>query len=237
MEHSGLMMNRASMRGALCGVALVLSQAVWAQAPSAPQIYTCIDANGKKLTSDRPIAACTEREQRVLNADGSVRRVVLPTPTADERAAREAREREAAAEHAAIQDAIRRDRNLRARFPDEATHQKAREAALDDIRKAMKASEDRVALLAKERKPLLDETEFYVGKALPAKLRAQLDANDASAGAQRSLIQTQQAEIVRINALYDAELDRLRKLWSGAQPGSMGVLPGATAAHNKVGRK
>ncbi|HTM95273.1 MAG TPA: hypothetical protein VL100_05600 [Croceibacterium sp.] len=230
------LMIRASMRGALCGAALVLSHAAWAQAPSTPQIYTCIDASGKKLTSDRPIAACTEREQRVLNADGSVRRVVLPTPTADERAEREAREREAAAEHAAKQDAIRRDRNLRARFPDAATHQKAREAALDDIRKAMKASEDRIALLAKERKPLLDETEFYVGKALPAKLRAQLDANDASAGAQRSLIQTQQAEVVRINALYDAELDRLRKLWGGAQPGSMGVLA-ADPATRKVGAK
>ena len=230
------LMIGARMRGALCATMLVLSQAAPAQAPGTPQIYTCIDASGRKLTSDRPIAACNEREQRVLNADGSVRRVVQPTPTADERAEREAREREAAAEHAAKQDAIRRDRNLRARYPDAATHEKAREAALDDIRKAMKASQDRIALLAKERKPLLDETEFYVGKALPAKLRAQLDANDASAGAQRSLILTQQAEVVRINALYDAELERLRKLWGGAQPGSMGVLPADTATR-KAGAK
>ena len=56
------------------------------------------------------------------------------------------------------------------------------------------------------------------------KLRAQLDANDASTEAQKNLIQNQQVELVRVNALYDNELERLKKLWAGAQPGSMGVL-------------
>ena len=45
-----------------------------------------------------------------------------------------------------------------------------------------------------------------------------------------SLIANQQAEMGRINALYDAELARLRKLWSGASPGSMGALPPEQAA-------
>ena len=79
--------------------------------------------------------------------------------------------------------------------------------------------------LAAERKPLLDEAEFYVGRELPAKLRGQLDANDAAVEAQRTLVVNQQAEIVRINKLYDVELERLKHLWAGAQPGSMGSLP------------
>lgn len=235
MAHSALMI-KVSTRGALVAATLLAGHAAWAAPAGAPRIYSCVDSNGRTLTSDRPIDACNEREQRVLNADGSVRRVVLPTPTADERAAHEARAREEAIERAAERDAIRRDRNLLARFPDEKTHRKAREDALDNIRKAIQSSQDRLALLAKERKPLLDETEFYVGKALPTKLRAQLDANDASTDAQLSLMQTQQAEVVRINAIYDAELDRLRKLWSGALPGSMGVLAG-DAAPRGVRRK
>jgi len=87
-----------------------------------------------------------------------------------------------------------------------------------------------VALLTAERKPLMDEAEFYVGKALPGKLRTQLDANDASTEAQRTLGQNQQLEIVRVNKLYDAELERLKKLWAGAQPGSLGGLLGAASA-------
>jgi hypothetical protein len=212
---------------------LVAAVAVCASASAFGQskaIYTCTDANGKRLTSDRPIAECSAREQRELNADGSTKRIVPPTMTADERAEAEARERDAAAARTARTEAIRRDRNLIARYPNEAAHNRAREAALDDMRKAVKTSEDRLAVLATERKPLMDETEFYVGKPLPTKLKTQIDANDAATDAQRSLLQTQQAEIVRINALYDAERDRLRKLWAGAQPGTLGALPPVAAA-------
>ena len=192
-------------------------------------IYSCVDGNGRRLTSDRPIPECLAREQRLLNADGSIRRVVPPTMTVDEMAEAEAKKRQAEVDRAAQQDAIRRDRNLLVRFPNEAAHTKAREAALDDVRKGVKFSEDRLADLQRERKPLLDESEFYKGKKMPAKLKQQLDANDAAAAAQRSLVQNQKDEITRINALYDVELGRLKKLWSGTPVGSMGVLPAASA--------
>ena len=220
-------LNLGALTLALCAVSGALGQG----APAGPaQIYTCVAASGKRLTSDRPIAECNTREQRVLNGDGSVKRVVPPTQTADERSEAEARDREALAERANRQDAIRRDRNLLARFPNEAAHRKAREAALDDVRKALKLSQTRLAALDVERKPLADETEFYKGKPLPLKLKLALDANDASVEAQKSLLQNQQLEVLRIDKLYDAELERLKKLWAGAQPGSMGAIATAAAA-------
>jgi hypothetical protein len=206
---------------------LILASAGWAAfaaSAQAAQIYSCVDANGRRLTSDRPIKECLAREQRLLNADGSVKQVVPPTMTVDELAEAEAKKRQAELERAARQDAIRRDRNLLARFPNEAAHSRAREAALDDVRKGVKFSEDRLVELQKERKPLLDEMEFYKGKKLPLKLRQQLDANDAAAAAQRSLVQNQKEELKRIDALYDVELDRLRKLWAGAPAGSLPAL-------------
>lgn len=215
-----------SARWAVCAVALVAAGA----ASAAPAIYTCIDANGKRLTSDRPIVECSTREQRLLNPDGSVKRIVPPTLTADERAEQEARERQAQVERAAQKDATRRDRNLMVRFPDEAAHNKARAAALDDVHASVRLSEKRLSVLAADRKPLMDEAEFYTGRQLPLKLRQQLDANDAATEAQLSLIQNQQAEMVRINALFDAELARLRRLWAGAPAGSMGALSTAAAA-------
>lgn len=192
-------------------------------------IYSCVDANGRRLTSDRPIPECLAREQRLLNADGSIRRVVPPTMTVDELAEADAKKRQAEVDRVAQQDAIRRDRNLLVRFPNEAAHTKAREAALDDVRKGVTFSEDRLADLQRERKPLQDESEFYKGKKMPAKLKQQLDANDAAAAAQRSLVQNQKDEIKRINALYDVEFGRLKKLWSGTPVGSMGVLPAASS--------
>jgi hypothetical protein len=206
---------------ALCALAVPLHAAAQANRSTVAGIYTCVDAQGRKLTSDRPIPACVSREQRVLNSDGSVQRVLPPTLTADERAEREAAERKAERERAAQADAVRRDRNLMARFPDEAAHHKAREAALDTVRLAMTATALRVKELAAERKPLLDEAEFYTGRQLPARLKQQLDANDAAVAAQRQSSANQELELARINRLYDAELDRLRRLWTGAPPGSL----------------
>lgn len=191
------------------------------QVPSAAGIYSCVDNQGRKLTSDRPIPDCVAREQRVLNRDGSVQRVLPPTLTAEERAEREAAQRKAELARAAQADAVRRDRNLMARYPNEATHSKAREAALDTVRVAIKASELRVKELANERKPLLDEAEFYKGRTLPPRLKQQLDANDAGVAAQRQSAANQALELARINRLYDIELDRLQRLWDGALPGSL----------------
>lgn len=221
----------ASALAAAAAIALG-SAASWASAQTvAPApIYTCIDASGKKLTSDRPIPECNSRDQRLLNPSGSVKRVLPPTPTADERSDMEARERDASSERAARQDAMRRDRNLLNRFPNEAAHRKARTAALDDVRKSIRQSDERLATLAAERKPLTDEAEFYVGRPLPLKLKNQLDANDASVEALRALGQNQRLEEVRIDQLYDAELAHLRKLWAGAQPGTLGLVVSGAAS-------
>ncbi len=213
------------MKPALLVTGLLLAGASWAQegAP-AKGIYSCTTAEGRRLTSDRPIAECAAREQRMLNADGSQRSTLQPFLSPEERAAKDAAERRAAAERLAQLDAARRDRTLMLRYPNEAAHQRARSAALDDSSKALHLSERRIKELGADRKPLAQEAEFYKGKPLPAKLKQALDANDASVEAQQMLIENQKAESVRINARFDAELARLRKLWAGAAPGSLPPL-------------
>jgi hypothetical protein len=214
----------AGLRGGLLKpLAAVLACSCWATASWAG-IYTCLDSKGRRLTADRPIPECTGKEQQVLNQDGSVRKVIPPTLTPEEKLAQEARERAAAEARASQKDAVRRDRNLVARYPNEDAHQRARESALDTVRLAIKASETRLRDLAQERKPLLSEAEFYVGKPLPPKLKLALDANDAALEAQKSAATTQEVELSRINRLYDHELERLRRLWAGAPAGSLGVI-------------
>ena len=224
-----------AMRHAAWLVAALLPALAAAQAAPGPGIYTCIDNNGRRLTADRPIAECRHKEQQILNRDGSVRGILPPTLTAEERAEKDARDRAAAEARAAAADAVRRDRNLMARYPSEEAHDRAREAALDNVRLAIRNSELRLRELEAARKPLLDEAEFYVGKALPPKLRSALDANDAAVEAQRTASATQGAELDRINRIYDVELERLRRLWAGAPPGSMGPLPTPTAVRPSAG--
>ena len=224
--------RRAAALGALLllGAGVLWTQKVHAQTQTrASNIYTCTDDKGSRRTSDRPIAECIDREQRVLNADGSIKHVVPPTLTAEERAEREAAERKMAEERAALNDAVRRDRNLKARFPNEAAHQRAREASLEVVRASLRTSQQRIIELEAERKPLAEEAEFYRGRAFPARLKQRMEANETSVAAQRDLIQTQEAELARINRMYDSELAHLRKLWNGARPGSISLVSAPAA--------
>lgn len=217
---SRLCPSRALAVALLGGLVATAAQAQ-TKPPGAASIYTCTTPDGRRLTSDRPIPECQSREQRMLNSDGSMRKTLPPAMSPEEQALAEQRRRTEEVQRAAQQDAVRRDRNLLLRYADEATHRRARESALDDIRQAMQQSEKRLKDLATERKPLNDEAEFYKGKRLPLKLQHQLDTNEAAAEAQRDSIDNQKAEIVRVNRLYDDELARLKRLWGGAPPGSL----------------
>ena len=196
---------------------------------AAANIYTCVNAKGQRITSDRPIAECLDRAQELRNSDGSVRRVVPPSMTAEERAAHEERLRAEMVAAAMRRDAIRLDRNLLSRYPDEARHQKARRAALEPLNTALAATERRLTELEHERKRLQDEAEFYKGRDLPRELKIKFGNNQAALQAQQDAAQNHQAEINRINTSYDQELARLKRLWAGAAPGSVS-LPASSSA-------
>ena len=194
------------------------SSAALAQTTTAiTSIYTCVDAQGRRLTSDRPILACNDREQRELNSSGTTRRVIQPTMTASEREAREARERDAAVERQRAQNIIRRDQALITRYPDKAAHDASRAQALAQTQAVDQAAEQRLAELAAERKALDDELEFYrkdPAKA-PFKVRRGIEDNTRAVEEQRRAIAGQQAERDRINASFDEEARRLQTLWQG----------------------
>ena len=178
-------------------------------------IYTCVDAHGR-LTSDRPIMACSDREQRELNRSGTTKRVIGPILTAKEREAEEARRREAELERQRARDAIRRDEALLTRYPNQAAHDEGRKQTLAQTQIVVDAAQGRIAELAKERKGLDDEMEFYrkdPAKA-PAKVRRAVEANAEAVAVQQRAIDGQQAERARINAHYDAQLVRLKALWA-----------------------
>ncbi len=220
-----MVFERSAICLSLAVACLGFSGEVVAQA-AAPKsfIFSCVLA-GKRLTRDRPIAECDQVEQRVMNSDGSVHHIIPPVLTETQRQEQEACNRESEADRVARREAARRDRNLLQTFPDEAAHRKAREKSLDDTRSSVGKSKERIELLLKDRKPLLDEAEFYPSKQLPLKLKQSLDANDAALAAQRSLIQNQEDEVRRITDRYDLELGRLKKLWSGVPTGSFYVSP------------
>ena len=222
--------RRASTLAGACAL-WVAAGSIWAQAPApgtAVDIYVCTDDQGRRITADRPIRECMDRPQRILNPDGSQRGVKNPPMTAQERAAKEAQERQAAEEAAAKAEAVRRDRNLLSRYRNEDMHRAARESALDPVRLTMDLTETRLAQLRRERRSLEEESRAPKSKDHAATLKLQLEANEAAAAAQRENTASQRAELDRINRIYDIELERLKRLWAGEPAGSMGAIESPT---------
>ncbi|MFN4359829.1 MAG: DUF4124 domain-containing protein [Hylemonella sp.] len=179
-------------------------------------IYSCTDAKGRRLTSDRPIRECADREQLLLNPSGTVRAVVPPSLTGPERAALEARQRREAEERARQAEEKRRERALLVRYPNRATHDKERTEALSQITVVRQAAMNRVKELQRQRKELDTELEFYAKdpEKVPPSLRRLVDDNEKSMAVQERFIADQDAEMVRVNARFDEELQRLQLLWA-----------------------
>ena len=200
---------------ALLAAALVLAGA-GACAQITPGVYTCVDSKGRKLTADRPIPECTDREQKILNPSGTVKERIGPTLTAKENAELEAKEKREIEERSHTADEKRRDRALLTRYPNKTVHDKERAEALVQISVVIQAAKTRLDELTKQRVVIDAEMEFYKkdpAKA-PAYLRRQQDENIQSQALQRRFIGEQDGEIKRVNARFDDELLRLGQLWA-----------------------
>jgi hypothetical protein len=185
------------------------------QAGPSPEIYSCVDAKGHRITSDRKIPSCNDREQKVLNPSGTVKATVGPTLTAQEKIQQEAKEKLAMQERARLDEEKKRDRALLVRYPNEAVHQKERAEALAQISVVRQAATVRAAELSVEYGKLQDEMAFYAKdpKRAPTKLRMQLNAAKSALEGQDHFIADKDLETARTNARFDEELQRLRPLW------------------------
>ena len=180
-------------------------------------IYTCVDAKGRKITADRPIAECTDRSQHEVSPTGTVRRVIPPSPTAQERTAIEEKEKQEAEVRLNQVEEKRRERALLSRYPNRAALDKERALALEQINEVIQGGSKRTQELVEQRKSIGLELEFYkkdLNKAPPA-IKRRLEENDSNMATQKRFLADQDGEKRRINQRFDGELAKLRPLWGG----------------------
>lgn len=194
----------------------------WLDFAAAQTIYKCVDAQGRKLTSDRPIPECAERDQQELSRSGVVKRTLSPVATAAEQAAqnqvRELAAQKAAAELAARNEAVRRDKVLLSRYPDKVAHDRVRAESLAQYGMLIRTATQHIDELRAQRKQIDAELEFYKGNPakVPSALKRQIEDSEAGLTAQRRYIADQESEKNRVNARFDAELAKLTPLWQAS---------------------
>lgn len=181
-------------------------------------IYTCVDAKGRKITSDRPIPDCIDRTQQEISPQGTVKRVIGPTLTAQERAVQDDKDKAALELRLQAQEEKRRDKAVLARFPNLAAHDKERGQVLEQIDEVIKSAAKRTVELAEQRVAINADYEFYKkdpSKA-PGALKRRLEENDSNIAVQQRFIVEQDAGKRRVNQRFDEELVKLRVLWAMA---------------------
>jgi hypothetical protein len=130
-------------------LSLYVVATVWAGAmPAQAQansggIYACTDANGRRITADRPIASCVDREQRVLGNTGVELRRVGPTLTDQERSAQEAKRRQDQAEQQRLREERSRARHAGA-LPSQGVHDAARAEAIAQVNDVIGVAQQRL---------------------------------------------------------------------------------------------
>jgi hypothetical protein len=187
------------------------------------ELYVCTTARGRTLTGDSPPPDCGDSVIRVLNPDGSTKRVIEPPLTPEQKRKREEEERRRHEREMQAQEQMRKDRALLETYASEDEIQASRDRTLADRQVLIERANQQLREYKVDRKRLDDEVEFYSKRKMPDKLKRALDDNAALQEHQVSTIEDIRAEMQRLNEHYDAELKRFREL----------VMRGATPAQRK----
>ncbi|HWT71463.1 MAG TPA: DUF4124 domain-containing protein [Oxalicibacterium sp.] len=183
-------------------------------APAAhADIFMCKTANGRTLTSDRPIPECADRAIREYSNKGQLRKEVPAPLTQQQRHEMAEQQAQQKAAQAAAAEQRREDRALMARYRSEDDIAEARQRAgavlneqVTQQKAAVAAAESEWAAAQKADAALKSsgkstpDTQARVAKSAQKVLDARMSLRDT------------QAALARVNAQYDQILQRYRDI-------------------------
>jgi hypothetical protein len=199
--------------GRRCGLSLfALAALACLPALAWAQLYVCKTPSGHTLTGDIPPSECKDSVIRQLNRDGSVRSVIEPPLTPEQKAQRDLEERRRHEREMAAQDQLRKDRALLETYASEDEIEATRDRTLAIRQSLIDRANQSLREYQSDRKHLDEEAEFYLRRPMPEKLKRAIEDNISLQQQQLHAIDDIRAEMQRINERYDAELRRYREL-------------------------
>ena len=180
------------------------------------RIYTCKDANGKTITSDRPLPECQGREGRVLSGQGTTVKKIDAPLTPEQIAAREAKEQRKRVEEERRREQLRKDKALLNTYASLDDIESKRQRALSQVEREARESERRISLLERQASENRSEADFYKKKAMPSDLKRRLDENEAALKAEKNLFGQKKDEVAQVNVKFDEDKKRYLDLIGAA---------------------
>jgi hypothetical protein len=194
------------------GLAVALAVLACVPEMSSAQIYSCRDHNGRMITSDQPIAECSNLPMQERSKGGMVLKDIPAPLTPEQQVAAAAAEKKKREDEEDARDQHRKDLLLMSTYSDETSIEVARTRALSDFEDSLKQARSRLTSLVADRDALRKETAPYQGKPLPSVLQRRADALDAAIAGENKNIEDRKRDIARINSRFDADLSRFKQL-------------------------
>lgn len=187
--------------------------AVWHHAAVA-EIYSCRDASGRLITSDRPIPECADRALTVRKNVGQVAREIPRPLTPEERKKALQEEEKRKQEILAEEEQRKHERYLLAHYRNEDDLERDRKEKLAAVREKIRIGNEQIQFLNKLLRELEaerqqksnispSEASFYENRA--SSLKASLQRN-------QTLNQSYEAELGKINEQFDTVLQQYREI-------------------------
>lgn len=205
-------MGWLTMRSQVTIFLLICAVPALAQQPANQRMYKCVDARGKVYYTQVPPRECLGRDTQELNKSGMVINKGERAPSAAEVQAKEADKKKKAEEAEKTKEARRKELALLNTYSSEKDIEDQRARALKEAQDAIVATQNSIAGAQKRQKELDTEKEFYVKKPMPAKLKQEMSNIEIEITNQTALLEAKKAEIVKINAKYDADKKRYVEL-------------------------
>lgn len=200
------------LRKAASRVLLLLALAWTETIVAGPRIFCCHDESGRNLCGDILPSACYGRAYRELGESAASSRLVDAPLTAEQKAQRAADEQRRKEQERLANEQRRRDQALLNTYGSEKDIELMRARAERDLGVSIKAAEDRILDIRKQRKRFEDEAEFYKNRQLPAEIAKGLRDADFEIRAQQSVIESKKKDQEMIRLKYDEDLRRFVEL-------------------------
>lgn len=178
----------------------------------AQKIYVCKDANGRTLTSDRPIPECADRAMKELNSNGLTKRDI-PAPLTPEqiRQKKEAEEKKTQDEKNVVEQR-KRDEFLLSTYKSEHQIETERLRAITQLRNNINIARTAKGVAEQRYKAAQSEVTILKekGNAIPVPLRERIADAEKSVALEASNAQAMEAELGKVKERYDDIMLRYR---------------------------
>ncbi len=185
---------------------------------SAGTLFCCIDENNKQVCGDILPQACYGRAYRELGESGRTLRRVNPPLTAEQRAQRDAEERQRKEEEIVLKEKRRKDQALLDTYANESDIELLRNRSGQEVRLSIRRAEAKILEAHEQRKKLEDEAEFYKKRHLPSDIAKGLRDVDSEIKALESVIEAKNKELETIRLKYDEDRKRYLELSRRSPP-------------------